>query len=55
MADSKWSEMYQRGYDNAAIRFAYIPDFKTATEKADFERGMKDGYKYKDEYEKKMK
>jgi hypothetical protein len=28
-----WSEMYQRGYDNAAIKFAYIPDFKNETEK----------------------
>jgi len=39
-----WSEMYQRGYDNAAISFAYIPDFKNQKEKADFERGLKDGY-----------
>ena len=39
-----WSEMYQRGYDNVAIRFAYIPDFKNDKERKDFERGMKDGY-----------
>jgi hypothetical protein len=42
--EEKWSEMYQRGYDNAAVRFAYIPDFKTPEEKKDFELGMKDGY-----------
>jgi hypothetical protein len=42
--EEKWSEMYQKGYDNAAVRFAYIPDFKTPEEKKEFERGMKDGY-----------
>lgn len=39
-----WSEMYQKGYDNAAIRFSYIPHFKTDKEKQDFTRGLKDGY-----------
>ena len=39
-----WSEMYQRGYDNAAINFAYIPDFKSEKERLDFNRGLKDGY-----------
>jgi len=39
-----WSEMYQRGYDNAAISFAYIPDFKNEKERLDFSRGLKDGY-----------
>lgn len=41
---SKKSEMYQRGYENAAINFAYIPDFKSSQEKIDFENGLKDGY-----------
>ena len=39
-----WSEMYQCGYDNAAISFAYIPDFKSEKERLDFNRGLKDGY-----------
>ncbi len=39
-----WSEMYQKGYDNAAISFAYIPDFQCDQEKKDFETGLKDGY-----------
>lgn len=39
-----WSEMYQRGYDNAAISFAYIPDFRSEKERLDFSRGLKDGY-----------
>ena len=39
-----WSEMYQRGYDNSAISFAYIPDFKSEKERLDFNRGLKDGY-----------
>jgi hypothetical protein len=38
------SDMYQRGYD-CAIQFTYIPDFKNAKEKADFENGLRDGYK----------
>jgi len=42
-----WSEMYQRGYDNAAISFAYIPDFKNIQDKKDFERGLKEGFEYK--------
>jgi len=42
--------MYQRGYDNAALRFAYIPDFKTAEEKEEFFRGMKAGYKARLKY-----
>lgn len=40
-----WNEMYQKGYDNAVISFAYIPDFKNEKEKKEFERGLKDGYK----------
>lgn len=40
--------MYQRGYDNAAISFSYIPDFKNSHEKADFEAGLKDGYAHVD-------
>lgn len=40
------NEMYQKGY-NAAIRFAYIPDFKNDAEKADFERGYANSLKQK--------
>lgn len=36
------SVMYQNGYDNVAVCFAYIPDFKNNKEKQDFEQGMKD-------------
>ena len=42
---NKKSDMYQKGYDNAAISFAYIPDFRNVQEKIDFEAGLKDGYK----------
>jgi len=28
-----WNKMYQKGYDNAVISFAYIPDFKNKKEK----------------------
>ena len=38
------SDMYQRGYDNVAIRFAYIPDFKNDKEREDFMWGMSDAY-----------
>jgi len=38
------SQMYIKGYENAAMQFAYIPDFSTPEEKKDFERGLKDGY-----------
>jgi hypothetical protein len=44
---NKKSYMYQQGYDNAAICFAYIPDFKNTQEKIDFETGLKDGYNKK--------
>ena len=37
------SDMYQRGYDNMAVAFAYIPDFKTPQEKEDYEAGAKAG------------
>lgn len=43
---NKKSAMYQDGYDNATIAFGYIPDFKDAQEKLDFEGGLKDGYAY---------
>lgn len=39
------SEMYNRGFECAAISFSYIPNFKNKKEKKDFEEGMKDGYK----------
>ena len=39
---NEWSAMYENGYQNA-MQFAYIPDFKNTQEKADWERGYKDG------------
>lgn len=44
MEHNKKSEMYRKGYENSAISFAYIPDFKNAQEKIDFEAGLKEGY-----------
>lgn len=45
-----WQEIYidyyQHGYDNAAIRFAYIPDFPSDKAKQDWERGYKDGLSF---------
>ena len=35
------SEMYQRGYDNIAVCFAYIPEFKTEQDKIDYTAGSK--------------
>ena len=45
---NKYSAMYQHGYNNAAVAFSYIPDFKTPQEKIDFEAGLKEGYKTRD-------
>ena len=42
--EENWSDMYQRGYDDATIGFSYIPDFKNDKEKKEYERGLKDGY-----------
>ena len=42
---NKWSEMYQRGYDDMTICFSYIPEFVNEKEKQDYERGLKDGLK----------
>ena len=39
------SDMYQKGYDNAAIGFAYIPDFNGKEDSNEFSRGYKDGKK----------
>jgi|WetSurMetagenome_2_1015567.scaffolds.fasta_scaffold587762_2 hypothetical protein len=38
------SDMFERGYDCAAVQFTYIPDFKNRQEKIDFEAGLKAGY-----------
>lgn len=38
--------MYKKGYD-CAIYFSYIPDFKNAKEKTQWEAGYKDGLKNK--------
>ena len=35
------NEMFQRGYDNIAVCFAYIPDFKTEQDKIDYTAGSK--------------
>ena len=35
------SEMYRRGYDNIAVCFSYIPDFKTEQDKIDYTAGSK--------------
>ena len=35
------SDMYQRGYDNIAVCFSYIPDFKTEQDKIDYTAGSK--------------
>lgn len=51
----KWSEMYQRGYDNAAVRFAYIPDFKNEEQRLEFQRGMRDGFERLDKIKRKGK
>ena len=42
--ERNWSEMYQRGYEDASIRFGYIPDFRSESERLDYNRGLKDGY-----------
>ena len=34
------SEMYQRGYDDSTIRFAYIPDFATKQNEIDWCAGI---------------
>ena len=47
MQPNKKSDMYIRGYSNAAISFDYIPDFSNKQEKMDFEEGLKDGYNKK--------
>lgn len=39
------SEMWTRGYENAAMQFACIPDFKNVKEKTDYEAGLAWGYK----------
>jgi hypothetical protein len=39
----RWSDMYQSGYDYAAICLSYIPDFKNEIERLDFNRGLQDG------------
>lgn len=36
-------DWWQDGYDNAAIRFAYIPDFPNAEAKKEWEKGYKAG------------
>lgn len=46
---NKKSEMYRKGYDNFAVSFAYIPDFKNEQEKIDFEAGAKDGFEKKNQ------
>lgn len=42
------SQMYQHGYDFATKQATYIPDYKTAQEKVDFEAGLKRGYEVRD-------
>lgn len=37
--DRSWTEMYKRGYDNTAIYFAYIPDFKNQQDILDYTAG----------------
>jgi len=39
----KYSEMYRAGYNNAAIRFGYIPDFASDQDRVNFEAGYKAG------------
>ncbi len=38
----KWSAMFERGYNDAVIRFSYIPDFNSEKEQKEYF----DGYKY---------
>lgn len=45
-------EMYEKGYSFAAVRTSYIPDFKSAREKASFEAGLKAGYARREELKK---
>lgn len=40
---NKLSVWYRNGYDNAAIRFAYIPDFPNRKAKKEWEAGYKAG------------
>jgi hypothetical protein len=37
--DRSYTEMYKRGYDNTAIYFAYIPDFKNQQDIIDYTEG----------------
>ena len=37
------NEMYRKGYDNATICFAYVPDFKNDKDKQDYTKGYRDG------------
>jgi hypothetical protein len=43
--DRSWTEMYKRGYDNAAICFAYIPNFKNEQDIIDYTVGSIAGRK----------
>lgn len=54
MKDTTRPRMWQRGYDNMAISFAYIPDFTNEQEKKDYENGALEGLKARRELEKKF-
>ena len=39
------SWMYQRGYENAAVSWSYLPDFKNETDEKNYCAGYKAGLK----------
>ena len=49
------SEMFRRGFNDAAISFSYIPDFASAEEKAQYGLGLSRGYAARESVEIKIK
>lgn len=44
MSINKTSPAYISGFENAAICFGYIPDFRTDADKLEYTQGLKDGF-----------